>query len=223
MFDAVGVGAGWRCLDVGAGAGSVTSMLADIVGPTGSVLAIDIDTRLLERLASDRVKVRAHDLLTQELRDEPFDLVHARNLLMHLPARMRALERMAASVRPGGTLAIGDVTMVDFTMLDGGAVWGRTWSAFNDALVRIGWDARYGHRLVEDLEAIGLVEVRGEQVRHYDRGGSIGARLLSGTITRLRDQMDAAPEDVEGALALLADPGTSFWTWTLMVAWGRRA
>src|SRR5215471_17929575 len=61
QLDAIGVGEGWRCLDVGAGGGSVTRMLAERVGTTGSVLAVDLDTSLLERFASDRVEVRRHD------------------------------------------------------------------------------------------------------------------------------------------------------------------
>src|ERR1700751_1074716 len=44
QLDAIGVGEGWRCLDVGAGGGSVTRMLAERVGSTGSVLAVDLDT-----------------------------------------------------------------------------------------------------------------------------------------------------------------------------------
>ncbi|MFZ0976038.1 MAG: hypothetical protein WAN22_27700 [Solirubrobacteraceae bacterium] len=47
QLDAIGVGEGWRCLDVGAGGGSVTRLLADRVGSTGSVLAVDLDTSLL--------------------------------------------------------------------------------------------------------------------------------------------------------------------------------
>lgn len=43
QLDAIGVGEGWRCLDAGAGGGSVTRMLAERVGRTGSVLAVDLD------------------------------------------------------------------------------------------------------------------------------------------------------------------------------------
>jgi tRNA A58 N-methylase Trm61 len=41
----LGVGAGWRCLEVGAGAGSMVRWLSHAVGPRGWVLATDIDTR----------------------------------------------------------------------------------------------------------------------------------------------------------------------------------
>lgn len=53
----VGVAAGWRCLEVGAGSGTVAAWLARLVaargagGGVGSVVATDLDMRFLERLA----------------------------------------------------------------------------------------------------------------------------------------------------------------------------
>jgi trans-aconitate methyltransferase len=111
QLDAIAVGEGWRCLDVGAGAGSVTLMLAKRVGSTGSVLAVDLDTSLLEPLASDRVEVRRSDFINEALPQDAFDLVHARLVLMFLPSRLDALTRLAAAARPGGWVA----TMPDFT------------------------------------------------------------------------------------------------------------
>jgi predicted O-methyltransferase YrrM len=49
-LDAIGVGAGWRCLEVGAGAGSVVRWLSGRVGPRGRVVAVDIDPRFLGNL-----------------------------------------------------------------------------------------------------------------------------------------------------------------------------
>src|SRR5580765_282748 len=80
QLDAIAVGDGWRCLDAGAGAGSATRLLAERVGDAGSVLAVDLDVRLLDGLAGDRVEVRQHDLLVDPLPEGAFDVVHARNL-----------------------------------------------------------------------------------------------------------------------------------------------
>ncbi|MCG8545587.1 MAG: methyltransferase domain-containing protein, partial [Alphaproteobacteria bacterium] len=44
LLDAAGVGEGMACLDVGSGGGDVSRELARRVGPTGSVLGIDLDT-----------------------------------------------------------------------------------------------------------------------------------------------------------------------------------
>ena len=43
QLDATGVAEGWRCLDVGAGAGSATRLLAERVGHAGSVLAVEFE------------------------------------------------------------------------------------------------------------------------------------------------------------------------------------
>ena len=49
------VGPGWRCLEVGAGRGSIAKWLSEKVGTKGSVVAIDIDTRFLDAIAADNL------------------------------------------------------------------------------------------------------------------------------------------------------------------------
>ena len=58
-LERLGVDAGWRCLDVGAGAGSIARWLAERVLPAGEVLATDLDTRLLEPLTASGVQRRS--------------------------------------------------------------------------------------------------------------------------------------------------------------------
>lgn len=221
MFDNIGLKPGWRCLDVGAGAGSVSRNLARLVGPDGSVLAIDLDTRLLEDLAGGNTEVRCHDFLASPV-GTGFDLVHARHLLMHLPNRIKALSCMVDALRPGGILAIGDVTMADVRLNGRSPEWERAWSAVLDTFVSVGWDPSYGDRLTSDLEAVGLADVCSEQNRMYRRGGSDFARLLVGTIQRLRDRIDAAQSDLDEMLRLLEEPSTGLSTPTVIMAWGRR-
>ena len=59
-FDRIGVQPGWRCLDVGAGGGSVARDLAE---RGASVVASDLDIRHLETLDNPRIEVRRHDVL----------------------------------------------------------------------------------------------------------------------------------------------------------------
>src|SRR5215471_2822516 len=42
---ALGVGPGWRCLEIGGGAGSVARWLAAAIGPAGRLVVTDLDTR----------------------------------------------------------------------------------------------------------------------------------------------------------------------------------
>src|SRR5262249_26268733 len=99
----IGVEAGWRCLGVGAGAGSVVRWLADRVGPRGRVVAVDLDTKLIDHLAGRVIEVRQQDLMSADL-SGGFDLVHCRLVLGHMPKKEEALHRIHGSVRPGGWL-----------------------------------------------------------------------------------------------------------------------
>jgi SAM-dependent methyltransferase len=114
-LDAIGVGPGWRCLEVGAGAGSIASWLGTRVGPTGSVLATDINVDRLGNLPGN-VEVRQHDIRHEELEPAAYDLVHCRFVLMHLADPAAALKKMTASLAPGGWLVVeeGDFGLVEF-------------------------------------------------------------------------------------------------------------
>ena len=99
---------GWRCLDVGAGGGSLTQWLCERVGPRGSVVAVDADTRFLDKLGAANLEVRRADVVHEPLPERAFDLVHTRFLLQHLPERERVLEKLARAVKPGGLLVVFD-------------------------------------------------------------------------------------------------------------------
>src|SRR5437764_7055243 len=57
-----GIGAGWRCLEVGGGGGSIARWLCAQVRPGGQVVATDRDTRLLERLPEPNLRGERHDV-----------------------------------------------------------------------------------------------------------------------------------------------------------------
>jgi SAM-dependent methyltransferase len=225
QMDAIGVGGGWRCLDVGAGAGSVTRLLAERVGDAGSVLAVDLDVRLLAPLEGGRIAVRRHDLLAGPLPETPFDLVHARQLLMHLPCRLDALRRLVSAVRPGGWLAVCEPDFNALAVSPPSPAWSRAWTAFCDAAIAGGWDPGYGARLMTDLQALELADLEGETVARYVRGGSVSARLYAASLERLQERMlalGAAEHDLEVAQRQLRDPSVMFHTPIFTTAWGRR-
>jgi ubiquinone/menaquinone biosynthesis C-methylase UbiE len=111
VLESTGLAAGWRCLEVGGGGGSVARWMAGRVGPTGSVLCTDIDTRLIERsrgIAPPNLEVIRHDIARDALPAESFDVGHARLVLIHVLERETALERMVQALKPGGWLVIED-------------------------------------------------------------------------------------------------------------------
>jgi protein-L-isoaspartate O-methyltransferase len=77
-LEATGVGPGRRCLEVGAGNGSVAAWLCDRVGAAGTVVATDLDTTVLRDLSHPKFDVRAHDVAVDDLPEDEYDLVHMR-------------------------------------------------------------------------------------------------------------------------------------------------
>lgn len=90
-----------RCLEVGAGAGSVMRWLAEQVGPSGHVTAVDINPRFLDK-APDNVDVVAGDIRTLSFESNSFDLVHARYVLVHIPEYQMVLNSLWKALKPGG-------------------------------------------------------------------------------------------------------------------------
>ena len=72
-----GLARGWRCLEVGAGAGSLLSWMASVVGSTGRTIAIDLNTRYLSNPPSGAQVING-DIRTESVESDWSDLVHAR-------------------------------------------------------------------------------------------------------------------------------------------------
>jgi len=149
----------WRCLEVGAGGGS---LLHWMTGRGASVVAVDIDTRFIEPLASDAIDVRHLDIRTDELPEGQFDLVHSRLVLEHLPDRRQIIDRLATTLRPGGWMVIEDLDWTPFGFDKADAQLELVTNAILSFMQQAGFEPRYGRRVVADLAAAGLTEVRGE-------------------------------------------------------------
>ncbi len=104
-LDRIEVKPGWRCLEIGAGAGSIARDLASRVGPAGEVVAVDLVTSFLIDMPAN-VTVRTVNLVTDELElgGDGFDLIHGRAVLVHIPERDEIIGRLAGHLKPGGVL-----------------------------------------------------------------------------------------------------------------------
>ncbi|MBM2623781.1 class I SAM-dependent methyltransferase [Actinoplanes sp. LDG1-06] len=102
-----GVREGARCLEVGAGAGTIAVWLAEQVGPTGRVIATDLKPQHVQ--AHPHLTVLRHDVVTEPLPEGPFDVIHARAVLQHLPQRREVLAKLAGALAPGGVLIVEEI------------------------------------------------------------------------------------------------------------------
>src|SRR5262245_21913058 len=96
FLETTGIGPGWRCLEVGGGSGSVAAWMADRVGPSGHVLVTDIDPRFMEGSAYRRpahMELRRHDIGTDPMPEQAFDLIQARLVAITVHQHVEALGR----------------------------------------------------------------------------------------------------------------------------------
>jgi SAM-dependent methyltransferase len=229
---ALGVTQGWRCLDVGAGGGSVVEWLCRQVGPNGRVVATDIDTRFLEALDFPNLEVRKHNIISDALEEATFDLVHTRGLLFHLAERDSALDRIAAAVRPGGWLLAEEadhVSRVPDPTADPGTadLFRKVANADVQMRASVGDDLFYGRRLYGDISSRGFVDMGSEGLSLMGRGGESLGQWWHLGYTQNRDRLVAtglvSPDEVDRCIVLFDDPDFVWMDFTLMAVWGRKS
>jgi 2-polyprenyl-3-methyl-5-hydroxy-6-metoxy-1,4-benzoquinol methylase len=231
---ALGVAPGWRCLEMGAGAGSIARWLGATVGPTGRVIATDLDTRFLVDVPAP-VEVIQHNLVDDPPPGDGFDLIHARAVLEHIPARREVLAGLVPALKPGGVLVLEDVVFGEplygaSERVTGprskGPLYARTLNAVAAGFRAIGADAAFGLDLPDALEAAGLRDVDAELTARVVRGGSPEAAFYELSLRELGDRLVGAgllsADEVAEALGFITDPASRWLSLGLVTAWGRR-
>ncbi len=118
-----GIVPGMRVLDAGSGAGDVAMMVAELVGPTGAVVGIDLNADSLE-VARSRAKAASLDNVSFQIGDaqdisafdkaETFDAVVGRLVLMYTRDPAQTLRGLVTAVRSGGVVVFQEI---DFTTI----------------------------------------------------------------------------------------------------------
>jgi len=227
-LSAIGIAPGWRCWEVGAGGPAISAWMASQVGPTGRVLATDLD---LTWLGGDQpFDVLRHDVGAEPPPDAGFDLIHARLVLVHVPNREAALAAMVSALRPGGWLLLEDADPGLQPLLcpdEAGpreALANELRRGFRALMRGRGVDLAFGRTLPRRLREAGLTDVCADAF--FPIASPACTVLEQATIaqvgTMLVDADLATEEQVERHLANIADGTMDLSTSPLISAWGRR-
>jgi SAM-dependent methyltransferase len=194
----IGVGSGWRCWEVGAGGMSVPHWLAAQVGPTGMVIATDIDTSWLANSSAgiDHIHILRHDVGAEDPPATDLDLVHVRLVLTHVPQRTTALASVTAALRPGGWLLLEEADPGLQPLIcpdDTGPAQhlaNRLRHGFRTLMAGRGADLAYGRTLPRLLRDHGLVDVAADA--YFPISAPACATLERATVEQIRDRLISA-------------------------------
>ncbi|HEY3482305.1 MAG TPA: methyltransferase domain-containing protein, partial [Streptomyces sp.] len=222
---ALGAGPGWRCLDVGAGTGTVSRRLLDEAG-VASVLAVDRDERFLRARPVPGLDILEADITAPDFAPGGFDLVHARFVLMHLPERDRLITTLAGLVAPGGVLVLSDAVDVTGDRTPGTPYAVAMRAMWQGLRTTIGTDVTWVPSYPRLLRDAGLSSVAAELHVPPLLPGSPISRFWADTWDRGRAAMvatglvdDAA---VDEAIRYLASDDCAALSAGMLTVWGRK-
>jgi 2-polyprenyl-3-methyl-5-hydroxy-6-metoxy-1,4-benzoquinol methylase len=202
-LERTGVGAAWRCLEIGAGRGSIARWLARRAGPDGGVLAIELEPDLVDDGDEPNLEVRGADLLDVELPEGAFDLIHARAVLEHVPDRAPALARIARWLAPGGWLVVEEVDWLGRTIAE--PSWSAVLAAYDVATPPIDWGC--GREMGGELIATGLEVIDTDAELDAIAGGTPLAEWYRESLIALRGAVHTITDaEIDRALDRLQDP-----------------
>jgi ubiquinone/menaquinone biosynthesis C-methylase UbiE len=237
LIDRIGVGPGWRTIDIGCGPLGVLDILADRVGPSGAVVGLDNESRMLglatsvlaERNLADVELVQA-DAADTGLPADSFDLVHERLVVLNVPNPEETVAEMVRLARPGGYVALQDFDAVSWLCEPPHPAWERLMTPFAAAWRAAGLDLTRSRTLPAMLRRAGLVDVEVDVHVHGASAGDRSAMLFPHLLGLFRERIlaldaltEAELDDCLGALTShLEQPGTFTIHPTLIQAWGRK-
>jgi ubiquinone/menaquinone biosynthesis C-methylase UbiE len=236
LLERVGVAPGARCLDLGCGPGDVTLLLAQIVGPEGRVIGVDMDEEKLA-IAAERargaglgnVELRAVDLYALPT-DEHYDLVYSRNVLQHLPEPVEMLRRMWRLTAEGGALVAEDADFGGSFCHPPDPGFDFWVERYQKVLGAFGGDPTSGRRLAERFVAAGIPAPEVTVVQRADLTGE--AKILpwltvDATADAMREVGVATEQEIRAALdhlRVIADDDTTLvGSPRVFQAWARRS
>lgn len=158
-----GLRPGMRVVDAGCGPGVVARQLAEIAGPTGSVIAFDQSTERLHAASQAPVaqglaplEFRRGDLLSPPVEPGQADFVWCQYVLEYLPEPQRAVNALASLLAPGGRLVIVDVDGIGLGAYPQPPSVESGLQKLVQTLARTGFDPYVGRKLYSFIRQAGL-------------------------------------------------------------------
>jgi SAM-dependent methyltransferase len=189
LLRAAGVGTGMRVLDLGSGAGDVSFLAAELVGPTGEVIGVDqspdavaLATARASRNRIDNVRFVVGDI-HEPAPGGPYDAITGRVVLLYTKDPAAVLRTQVQLLRPGGVVAPIETDLTTAGSRPATPLASRLVSWAAEGFVAANANATLGRELWEVLLEAGLrpLGMLGVQP-HFGPGDPNGPALYAGMI-----------------------------------------
>ena len=198
LFDRVGIGRGWKVLEVGPGQGSLhLELRRRINGPVDAVERSAAFAARLERLCA-RDGLGPPTIWKCELHDAPlaegqYDLVFARWVFLFLPDPEAHLRKLVRALRPGGLLALEEYHRETWALIPRPPEWEQFLAADRAFFASQGGDVSVGGRLPEMFRRAGLTVVQTVPAIKTGGPGTPVWKWLSSYLSSVADRYAATP------------------------------
>jgi SAM-dependent methyltransferase len=226
LLDQIRVMPGARVVDVGCGPIGIMDLLSEGVGPGGAVVGVEREPRFVDMARAElklrglrNVEVLHADALRTGLEKNTYDIVHARLVLINLPAttQQALLAEMFSLLRPGGTIVLQEYDAASYVCYPEHPSWHLLLGIFNDTFHAAGGNEFVGRSLSALLRSVGARNVELEARVGFPKVGDYQRTHLLSLIESMRDRILATGRLGEAELRAhmislsdhLSDPATT--------------
>ncbi len=208
-----GVKTGARCLEIGAGAGSIARWMASVSGPTGHVSAVDINPRFLKN-EKNYFELIQGDILEVILPEKDYDVIHARYVLIHIREYRKALDKIVQWLRPGGWVVLEEPDFLTAKPVNGTSEEINSIRRVNKAIESMyaskGTHPGFGSTLPPLLDDIGFQETAVDMDVPLIRGGTGVSEVMAQSAEQLSEQYlathEASKDDIRNYVEYCRNP-----------------
>jgi SAM-dependent methyltransferase len=214
LLTKTGVSAGWACLKIGAGSGSILQWLGESVGREGRVVGLDKKTTYLKQFTASPYEIVESDVLALE-RIGPFDLIHGRYVLIHNRTTPEILAKLKTLLKPEGCLVLEEPDFESAEWIDdkfrfaGERVNAAICSMFNGMSL----DPGLGKRLPWLISRLDLAVIHVEAISHLEPGRGPMALVMADSAEALRNKYVSTGKATNDDVDSYAEGARNAATW----------
>jgi SAM-dependent methyltransferase len=237
LLDRIGLKPGHSAIDLGCGPCGILDLLCAAVLPGGRVVGLDADSThaaMARQYAAERglggVEVLTADARHTGFPSASFDLVHARTLLVNIPAPAEVITEMARLAKPGGWVAGLEADLEYSLCYPPLAEWDRLHELLLVGYSRAGAAHSVGRRLTELYRNAGLEQIGMQSHAPAYPADHTRRTIIPDLVRSMRPRIlqsglvgEHELDDLDRAVrAHLNDPRTVTIPCVLIAAWGRK-